>query len=80
MDGVSREKRPEFLVKLGRERLVVRQDERRLADLGDDVGGREGLAGARRPEEGLARSPGTVARHELVDCLRLIARRLERTG
>ena len=37
VDGVAREEAAELLVELGRQRLVVGQDQRRLADLRDDV-------------------------------------------
>ena len=39
-----REETFEFPVKLGRQGLVVAQDERGLVDAVDDVGNREGLA------------------------------------
>jgi hypothetical protein len=47
------------------------------ADLADDVGCRERLAAAGHAHERLARPPGAKAGHQLLDCLRLIARRLK---
>ena len=38
VDGVAREEAAELLVELGGQRLVVGQHQRRLAELGDDVG------------------------------------------
>src|SRR5207245_2208587 len=45
-DRVVREEVLELLVELGGERLVVRKDERRFLERGNDVGGRERLTGA----------------------------------
>ena len=53
VDGVVREEALELLVELGGERLVVGEDERRLAERGDDVGGGERLAGAGGAEQHL---------------------------
>ena len=50
---VVREECLEFLVELRRERLVVREDQRRLAHVLDDVRHRECLAGTGDPEERL---------------------------
>ena len=50
---VVREERLEFLVKLGGERLVVREDERWLPDILDDVCHRERLAGTGYAEKRL---------------------------
>ena len=50
---VVREERLEFLIELGGERLVVRENERRLADILDDVCHRECLAGTGHAEERL---------------------------
>jgi len=49
-----REEVLELLVELGRERLVVGEDERRPIELGDDVGRGECFAGAGDAEEDLA--------------------------
>ena len=63
VDGVVREEALELLVELGRERLVVREHQRRLAELGDDVGRGERLAGAGGAQQHLAtlavRKPST---------------------
>src|SRR5262249_41900879 len=79
MDGVARKEGPELLGELGGQRLVVGQDERRLAELGDDVAGREGFAGARRSEQYLGLLAVAEAADDLLDGLRLIAGWLERT-
>ena len=50
---IVREERFEFLVELCRKRLVVREDQRRLAHVLDDVRHRESLAGTRHAEERL---------------------------
>ena len=73
VDGVVREEALELLVELGRQRLVVRQDERRLAELSDDVARGEGLAGAGGAEQRLAGLAGPETVDEFVDGLRLIA-------
>ena len=52
-DGIAGKEGLEFSVELGRERLVVRQNEGRPLHRGDDVGDREGLAAARDPEQDL---------------------------
>ena len=57
VDGVVREERLELLVELGGERLVVREHERRLVELRDDVRGGERLARAGHAEQGLAARP-----------------------
>src|SRR5262249_27818745 len=79
VDGVVRKEGLELLEELSRQRLVVRQNERRLAELLDDMGGGEGLAAAGNAEERLAILPGQKARRELVNGLRLIACGLEGT-
>ncbi len=48
-----REERFELVIKLRRQRLVVRQDERRAVHLLDDLGHREGLARAGDAEQHL---------------------------
>jgi hypothetical protein len=53
VDGVLREQLLELAVELGREDLVVRDDEGRALDLADHVGDREGLAGAGYAQERL---------------------------
>ena len=77
VDGVAREEAAELLVELGGQRLVVRQDQRRLAELGDDVGRGEGLAGAGGAQQRLAGPAVAEALDELGDGLRLIAGGLE---
>ena len=77
VDGVSRKEAAELLVKLGGERLVVRQDQRRLADLRDHICGGERLAAARDPQQGLLRSTVAETLDQLLDGLRLIAGGLE---
>ena len=53
LDGVVREELAELGVQLGRERLVVGQDQRRLVVLGDRPRQRRRLAGAGRAEQDL---------------------------
>ena len=73
MHRIMRQKRLELLVKLSRQRLVVRQHQRRLADASDDVRGRERLARAGDAEQRLAILPGFETGDDLLDRLRLIA-------
>ena len=68
----------EFLIKLGGERFVVADHQRRPVDAGDGVGHREGLARAGDAHERLEFLPLLDAGDELVDRLRLIALGLER--
>ena len=72
-DGVLREEALELAVELRGERLVVRDDERRPVDPGDDVGHGEGLAGAGHAEQHLAAGPRRRAPDQLLDRLRLVA-------
>jgi hypothetical protein len=73
-----REESLQFAVELRRERLVVRQNERRQADVLDDVCHRHRLAGAGDAEEGLEPIAALETRGQLGDGLWLITRRLER--
>ena len=73
MDGVVREKALELLVELGRERLVVRENQRGFAELSNDIGRGERLAGAGRAEQDLPGLPRAVTAEEGVDRARLIA-------
>jgi hypothetical protein len=77
MHGVVRKEALELLVELSRERLVVRQDERRLAELLDDVRCGERLAGTGGAEERLAILPREKAGRDLLDSHGLIAGGLE---
>ena len=78
LDGVVREQLAELLVQLGRERLVVGQDESGLIErLGDPRDG-VGLPGAGDAEEGLPVGARLEPLHELRYRLRLVARGLER--
>ena len=72
-DGVFGEEVLELGVELGRQRFVVAHDERRFADLLDDVGHGEGFAGAGNAEEGLVAVAGADGFDELGDGLALIA-------
>ncbi len=76
-DRVVGKQLPHLLVELGRQRLVVADDEGRLADALDDVGHREGLAGPGGSEQCLAPPPGGDALDEGVDRGRLVAGRGE---
>ena len=76
-DGVLGEELAELGVKLGGQRLVVREDQRRPLDLGDHVGHRERFARTRHSQEDLVPFPLANSAHERRDRLRLIAGRLE---
>ena len=69
-----REERLEFLVELRRERLVVREDERGLADILDDVRHREGLARTGDAEKRLELLAVFETFGEFLDGFRLVAR------
>jgi len=77
LDRVVREEGAELLVELGRERLVVREDEGRAVDRLDHLGDREGLARAGDAEQHLLRVAALHAGGELADRRGLIALRLE---
>src|SRR5262249_24337038 len=79
VDGVAWEKALEFLVKLGRQRLVVREHQGRLRQSGDHMGRGKRLARACGAEQHLPILPGPKTLDQLADRLRLIAGRLERT-
>ena len=71
-DGVVWEEALELGVKLGRQRLVVGDDERGLVHVADDVGDGEGFARTRHPQECLVLRPGNDALGQLGNGLRLI--------
>src|SRR5262249_10854200 len=73
VNGVARKEAAKFLVELGRESLVVRQDQRGFLNLCDDVRRGEGLAAARDAEQGLIALTSAIAGDQLLDRLRLIA-------
>ena len=73
MDRVVREQLLELAVELGGEGLVVGHDQRRPAELGDDVGHREGLARAGDAEQDLGRVAAAGALDQLADRPGLIA-------
>src|SRR5205823_10166041 len=75
LDGAVREELPELVAELGRERLVVGDDERRPADLLDRPRHRRRLAGAGRADERLVALAGFDAGGERLDRLRLIGGR-----
>ena len=72
-DGVVREEAFELRVKLRRERLVVRDDQRGLVHVPDDVGDRERLARTRDAEQHLMLRAGQHALRQLRNRLRLVA-------
>src|SRR3954470_14020403 len=78
LDGVLRKELAELRVELRRQRLVRREHQRRPAEARDHVRHRVGLARAGDAEQRLVREPVVDAFGELVDRLRLVARRLER--
>ena len=77
LDGVVGEELLELAVELRRERLVVRDDQRRPLHLRDHVRDREGLARAGDAEQHLVAVAAAQARRELLDGPRLVARGLE---
>ena len=68
------EERLEFLVELRRQRLVVREDQRRLAYVLDDVRHGERLAGTRDAKQRLELFSVLETFGEFFDGLRLVAR------
>ena len=72
-DGVFGEEVLELGVELGGECFVMAHDERRFADLLDDVGHGEGFAGAGDAEEGLVAVAGADGFDEFGDGLALVA-------
>src|SRR5690606_31981732 len=76
-DRVLREEALELAVKLGRERLVRREDDRRALGLLDHLGHGEGLAGAGGTQQHLVALAGKDTRRKLRDGGRLVARRRE---
>ena len=71
------EKLPEFIAELRGQRLVMRDDQRGLAHVLDDVRHGEGLAAARNAQQYLRAHAVQNALRQFFDCLRLIARRLK---
>ena len=78
LDRVVREEALELTVELGRERLVVRENERRTAKVLDDVGHRHRLPGPGDPEQRLESVSALQASGQLRDSLWLVTRRLKR--
>ena len=74
-DRVRREERLELVIELRGERLIVRQNERRPADLLDDLGHGEGLARARYAKQYLMLVAVVNASCQLFDSGYLIAAR-----
>ena len=72
---IVREERLEFLIELRRERLVVRQDERRLAYVLDDIRHRESLAGTRHAKQRLELFAALKTSCEFFNRFRLVTRR-----
>lgn len=79
-DGVRWEEGLELVVELGGEGLVVREDEGRTVELLDDLGHREGLAGAGNAEEDLVLFASVEAGDELANGSGLVALRLVGCG
>jgi hypothetical protein len=80
LDRVLRQELAELVAKLRCERLVVRDDERRLLHLLDQPGHRRRLAGAGRAEQGLIAVAGVDAAGQRGDGVRLIAGRTVGVG
>ena len=74
-DGVGREKRLELAVQLRRQRLVVRQHQRGLSEIGHDVRHRHRLAGAGDAKQGLILVAAAQSGPQLADRAWLITRR-----
>ena len=75
LDSVMREERAHLGVELCGEGLVMREDQRRPVELGDDIGYGEGLAATGNAEQGLRPCAGADAVHQCGDGLRLVAGR-----
>ena len=73
LDRVVREELAELVAELRRERLVVRDDERRALELLDRPGHRRRLARAGRAEDRLEAVAGGDRRGDLADRARLVA-------
>ena len=73
LDGVLRQELPELAVELGREGLVVREDQRRLAVVGDGVRQGHRLAGPGDAEQGLVLVAALEPGGQLGDGLGLVA-------
>ena len=73
LNGVRGGELPQLVTELRRQSFVVGQHQRRTAGLGDDVGHREGLARARRPQQGLIALTAVHPLHQLLDRRRLVA-------
>ncbi len=78
MDRVTRKKLLELAVKLGRQRLVVRKNQRRPVEMRNHVRHRERLARPRHPKQTLRPLPRLDAPHQLPNRPRLITSRLKR--
>ena len=80
LDRRARQQLAELVAELGRERLVVRDDQRRAFRLGDHARHGEGLARAGDAEERLEALAAPQALRQLADRPRLVARRLVGLG
>ena len=78
MHGVLGEELPVLLGELGRQGLVVRDNQGRLADFVDDVGYGKGLARASHAKQGLMSQPLLNPIDQLDNRLGLVSGRLER--
>lgn len=76
MHRVAGKEFAEFAIELGGEGFVVRDDERGLIILGDDLGHRECLARTRHAEQNLMLFASFESCGDFLDRLRLVARRL----
>ena len=80
LDRVVREERLELVIELRRQRLVVRQDQRRAVHLLDDLGHRVGLARAGDAEQHLVLLAVVEPAGERLDGAALVSGRLIGTG
>src|SRR5439155_23018046 len=77
LNRVLQEEALELAIELGRQRLVVDDDQRGLLDALDHVGEGEGLAGSGHAQQNLVRQPAIDTLRERINRLRLIPRRLK---
>jgi hypothetical protein len=77
LDGVVGKEAPELLVQLGRQRLVVRHDQRRAVHARDALRHGEGLARAGDAQQDLRLVAAVQSFDELVDRARLVAEKRE---
>jgi hypothetical protein len=78
LDGVLREERFELPIELGRQRLVMGENERRPPQGRDDRGDRDGFSGAGHAEQRVVPATRLETGHEFGNSLGLVTGRFER--